>query len=104
VSPFLLAFAPALLLVRRRRAAVWLTAAIGIAYAGIIAGGAWAHPRYVLPGVALAMVAAVSAGRALLGRRVFLAVVMLTVAGNLALTSRLLNPLWPDQVRVAGGR
>ncbi len=104
VGPFLLAFAPALVLVRRRRAAVWLTAAVGLGYAAIIAGGAWAHPRYVLPGVALALVAAMAAARALLGARGLLAVLVLTVAGNLALTTRLFRPLWPDQVRVALGR
>jgi 4-amino-4-deoxy-L-arabinose transferase-like glycosyltransferase len=104
VSPFALAFAPALLFVRRRRRAVLLTAAFGLAYAGIIAGGAWAHPRYVVPGVILLLAATVPAARALLGPRPFVAAVALTIAGNLALTSRLLRPLWPDQARVALGR
>ncbi len=104
VGPFALAFAPALLLVRRRRFAVLATAAIGLGYAGIVASAAWAHPRYVVPGAALLLVAAVPAARALLPRRLFTAVVALTLAGNLALTTRLLRPLWPDQVRVATGR
>jgi hypothetical protein len=104
VSPFALAFVPGLLVVRRRRSAVLLTAGLGIAYAGIIAGGAWAHPRYVLPGVALLLVSALPAARAVLPRRVFALVVALTVVGNLALSTRLLRPLWPDQVRVALGR
>ncbi len=104
VGPFALAFLPAVLLVRRRRRAVLLTAALGVAYASVIATAAWAHPRYVVPGVALALAAAVPAARTLLGARVFAAVVALTVAGNLALTSRLLRPLWSDQVRVATGR
>jgi hypothetical protein len=104
VSPFALAFAPALLLVRRRRAAVLATAALGLGYAGIIAGGAWAHPRYVVPGVALVLAAAVPAALALLPPRLFAAAVALTVAGNLALITRLLRPMWPDQVRVAIGR
>jgi hypothetical protein len=104
VSPFALAFAPALLFVRRRRWAVLLTAGFGIAYAGIIAGAAWAHPRYVVPGVILLLAATVPAARALLGPRLFAGVVALTIAGNLALTSRLLRPLWPDQARVALGR
>ncbi len=104
VGPFALAFAPALLLVRRRRFAVLATAAIGLGYAGIVASAAWAHPRYVVPGAALVLVAAVPAARALLPRRLFAAAVALTLAGNLALTTRLLQPLWPDQVRVATGR
>jgi hypothetical protein len=104
VGPFALAFAPALLLVRRRRAAVLATAAIGLGYAGIIAAGAWAHPRYVVPGLALVLVTAVPAARALLPRRFFRAVVAASIAGNLVLTTRLLEPLWPDQARVALGR
>jgi hypothetical protein len=54
--------------------------------------------------VALALVAGVAAARALLGWRLCTAVVLVTIAGNLALTTRLLRPLWPDQVRVALGR
>jgi hypothetical protein len=104
IGPFALAFAPALLLMRKRRGAALGTAEIGIAYAGIIAALAWAHPRYVVPGVALLLVASIPAARRLLGRRLFLAVVTVTIVGNLALTSRLLRPLWPDQVRVAVGR
>jgi hypothetical protein len=104
VGPFVLAFAPALVLVRRRRSGVLVTAALGVVYAGVIAGAAWAHPRYVVPGVVLVLAAAVPAARALLGPRLFVALVALTVAGNLALTSRLLRPLWPDQLRVAMGR
>lgn len=105
LSPILLAFLPGLLLVRRRRAAVLTTAAIGLAFAGIIAGGAWAHPRYVLPGVMLALVAAIPAGQAVCGRRVFAALVAVTVAGNLVLVAtRVARPMWPDQVRVALGR
>lgn len=103
VSPFALAFAPALLLVRPGRAAAAI-AAIGLGYAGIIASVAWAHPRYVLPGVVLVLVAAVPAAQALLGRRAFVGLVGLAVLGNVALTSRLLQPLWPDQARVALGR
>src|SRR6184192_3057853 len=104
VGPFALAFAPAVLLVRRRRFAVLATAAVGLGYAGIVASAAWAHPRYVVPGAALLLVAAVPAARALLPRRLFAAAVAFTLAGNLALTTRLLQPLWPDQVRVAAGR
>lgn len=104
VSPFIFAFLPALLLLRRRRAAAVSVAAIGIAYGAIIAVGAWAHPRYVLPGVALALAAATPAARALCGRRAFAAIVAISIAGNLALITRMFRPMWPDQVRVALGR
>src|SRR4030095_7580621 len=99
-----LAALPALVLRRRRRAPALAVAAIGLAYIAIIAAGAWAHPRYVLPGIALTVAAATPAARALCGTRLFAAVVALTVAGNLVLISRMLRPMWPDQVRVALGR
>src|SRR5437773_9647280 len=104
VSPFMLAFAPALVLVRRRRARVLAVAGLGFAYAAIISTGAWAHPRYVLPGVALLLAATVPAASTLLGRRLAAAVVALTIAGNLTLIGRYLGTLWPDQLRVAVGR
>ena len=104
VSPFALAFAPALVLIRRRRPKVLAVAAIGFAYAAIIATGAWAHPRYVLPGVALVLAATVPAASMLLGRRLAAAVVAITIAGNLMLIGRYLGTLWPDQARVAVGR
>jgi hypothetical protein len=104
VGPFMLAFAPGLALVRRRRTAVLVTATVGAAYLGLIAGFAWPHPRYVVPGVVLLLAATVPAARALLGRRAFAVAVALTIAGNLALSSRLLRPLWTDQARVAFGR
>jgi hypothetical protein len=104
VSPFMLAFLPGLLLVRRRRGAALAIAAIGVAYGAIIAVGAWAHPRYVLPGTALALVAAAAGAQAVIGRRWLPCLVLATVIGNVALTSRMLRPMWPDQVRVAAGR
>lgn len=104
VSPFALAFAPALLLVRRRRLPVLATAAIGLSYGAIIAAGAWAHPRYVLPGIALVLAASTSGAQALAGRRLLPWILVVTIAGNVVLSARLLGPLWPDQVRVALGR
>jgi 4-amino-4-deoxy-L-arabinose transferase-like glycosyltransferase len=101
VSAFPLAFLPALLLVRRRRRAALAIASIGFAYAAIIAVGAWAHPRYVLPGTALVLAATAAGAMALAGRRILPWVVGLTVLGNVALTTRMLRPMWPDQVRVA---
>ena len=104
VSPFTLAFVPALLLLRRRRAKALAVAGIGFAYVAIVSTGAWAHPRYVLPGIALMLAAAVPAASTLLGRRLAAAVVALTIAGNLTLIGRYLGTLWPDQLRVAVGR
>lgn len=103
-SPWMLAFLPALVLVRERRLAALAIAAIGAGYVAIISVGAWAHPRYVLPGLALLMVAVTPGARALCGRRLFWLVVAVTVGGNLVLVSRMLRPMWPDQVRVALGR
>jgi len=103
VSPFILAFLPAVLLVRRRRRAVLIVAAVGMAYVGIIAGGAWAHPRYVLPGVVLCLAAAVAGCRALCGERGLRLVAALTIGGNLVLTSTIMRAAWADQVRVAFG-
>jgi 4-amino-4-deoxy-L-arabinose transferase-like glycosyltransferase len=101
VSPFALAFLPALLLVRRRRGSALAIATIGVAYAGIIAVGAWAHPRYVLPGTALVLAASAAGAQTLAGRRWLPWLAALTVAGNVVLTTRMLRPVWPDQVRVA---
>jgi len=104
VSPFVLAFLPTLVLLGRRGWAAFAIAAVGIAYGAIIAVGAWAHPRYVLPGTALALAAAAAGAQALAGRRILPWIVGFTVIGNVALTSRMLRPMWPDQVRVAFGR
>ncbi len=101
VSPFLLAFVPALVLVRRRRGAALAIAAIGFSYAAIIAVGAWAHPRYVLPGTMLVLTAAAAGAAALAGRRWLPWIVGFTVLGNVAVTTRMLQPMWPDQARVA---
>jgi len=103
VSPFILAFLPAVLLVGRRRRAALIVAAVGMAYVGIIAGGAWAHPRYVLPGVVLCLAAAVAGCRALCGERGLRLVAALTIVGNLALTATVMRSAWADQLRVALG-
>lgn len=104
VGPFALAFAPAALLVRRRRAAALGILGLGLAYGGIIAAGAWAHPRYVLPGIALVLAASVAGGCTMSGRRLFPWLVAVTVAGHLVLAARVIAPMWADQVRVALGR
>jgi hypothetical protein len=103
LGPIALAFLPAIVLVRRRRPAVWTAALVGTAFIAIVATTAWPHPRYVLPGVALCMAAALAGARELLGRRGFQWLLIGTIAGNLALTAKLLT-VWPDQVRVLAGR
>jgi hypothetical protein len=104
VSPFILAFVPTVMLVRRRRWAAWIVAAVGVAFVAVIAGGAWAHPRYVLMGLVLCLAAAVAGCQALCGERGLRLVAALTVAGNLALTATIMRSTWPDQLRVALGR
>jgi hypothetical protein len=103
VGPFALAFLPAAcwLAVRRRRVA-WVLA-FGGAYVAVIATGAWAHPRYVLPGVVLVLACGVAGARSLLGRR-FAPVVAATLLGQVVLVGRLAGPLLGDQVRLLAGR
>jgi hypothetical protein len=79
-------------------------AGIGAAYAAIIAAAVWAHPRYVFPGLVLLLAASVPAAARVTGPRGLTVVLALTIAGNLAVTSRLMRELWRDQVRVAVGR
>jgi hypothetical protein len=102
VGPFTLAFLPAALWWATRRSAVAWTLGIGVLYASIIAGGVWAHPRYVFPGVVLILAGAVAGARAL-GGRWFPVVVAGTLVGHLVVTSRLVLPDLPDQLRVVAG-
>lgn len=106
LGPVLLAFLPALVVVRKRRRVVLALAAFGAAYVAIVAVGAWAHPRYVLPGLVLLYLPAAVAMWRLLGRRpaLLVGVAVVTVAGNLLLSAKLLAPRWPDQLSVALGR
>jgi hypothetical protein len=102
VGPFALALLPgALVLAWRRRAAAWVLG-IGAAYVLVIAVGAWAHPRYVFPGVVLVSAVAVAGAGALLPRW-FGPLVAVTLAGHLAVTARLIWPEFPHQVRAAVG-
>jgi hypothetical protein len=103
VGPFALAFLPAAVWLAWRRSAVAWTLALGVAYASVIAAGAWAHPRYVFPGVVLILGSAVAGARAL-GGRWLAAVIAVTLAGHLAVESRLIVPDLPDQLRVVTGR
>ena len=108
VGPFLLAFVPGLLLLRRTPQA-WLLAGIAFAYAAVIVFGVWAHPRYVHPTLALLLVVAVEACARVrtYGPRAARAVTALlaaTVLLQIALSLRVVAPLWPDSARAAFGR
>lgn len=108
VGPFLLAFAPALVLLRGRRDA-GLLLGVAAAYATVVVFGMWAHPRYIHPALVLLLIATVEATARLraLGpaaARGVTAVLVATVLVQTALTARVLAPLWPDSARVALGR
>jgi len=102
VGPFALALLPAaIVLAWRRRAAAWVLG-IGVAYVIVIAVAAWAHPRYVFPGIVLASAVAVAGAGALAGRWAG-PLVAVTLAGHLAVTGRLALPEFGQQVRAAAG-
>ncbi len=107
LGPFLLAFVPAVLLLRREREA-WILVGVGMAYAIPVVFGMWAHPRYVHPVLPLLLVVAVEGVRRLRtygtgAARAVTALLALTVALQVALSGRVLTPLWNDSVRVAFG-
>jgi hypothetical protein len=102
VGPFALALLPAaLVLAWRRRAAAWVLG-IGATYVLVIAVGAWAHPRYVFPGIVLASAVAVAGAGALAGKW-FGPLVAITLAGHLAVTGRLALPEYGQQMRATLG-
>ncbi|MCC6767252.1 MAG: glycosyltransferase family 39 protein [Deltaproteobacteria bacterium] len=108
VGPFLLAFAPAVVLVRRDPRA-WILAGVGLGYGAIVVLGVWAHPRYIHPALALVLVVAVYALRTLadLGpraRRAVTAVFAATALWQGGTAFRVAAPLAPDSFRVAVGR
>jgi hypothetical protein len=108
VGPFLLAFVPGLLLLRRASQAR-LLAAVAIAYAVVVVFGMWAHPRYVHAALILLLVVAVEVTALLRGygawaARAVTAVLAATVLVQTALSLRVIAPLWPDSARVALGR
>jgi hypothetical protein len=107
VGPFLLAFAPGLLLLRRTSEA-WILAGIAMAYAAPVVFGMWAHPRYVHPVLPLLLLVSVEAVRRLRAygpsaARAVTAALALTVVMQTALSARVIAPLWRDSVRVAFG-
>jgi Dolichyl-phosphate-mannose-protein mannosyltransferase len=108
VGPFILAFAPGVLLLRRRPR-VWLLVGVAVTYGAVIVFGMWAHPRYVHPALPLLVIAGVCVADALRGygraaSRVVTAVLAFTVVGQTALAGRVLAPLWSDSAKVMLGR
>lgn len=107
-GPFLLAFVPGVLLLRRSPPA-WLLAAVAAAYAAPVALGMWAHPRYVHPAIPLLLVVAVEVARRLAvygpwAARAVTAFLAVTVLAQTVVAVRVIAPLWPDSARVALGR
>ncbi len=107
-GPFLLAFVPGVLLLRRSPAA-WILAGLGLAYSTIVVFGMWAHPRYIHPTLPLFLIVAVqvvwtigaSGPRA---RRGVVAVLAVTALLQAVTALRVVAPLVPDSIRVATGR
>jgi hypothetical protein len=108
IGPFLLAFAPGVVWLRRARWA-WTLTALATAYGATIVLGMWAHPRYVHPALPLLALVAVRATDALrswgpAASRAVTALLAATALGQAAVGVRVLAPLWPDSARVALGR
>ncbi len=107
LGPFVLAFAPGLLLLRRDPRA-WLLGGLALGYAVTIVIGMWPHPRYIHPALPLLLIVAVRAVDSLraygaVASRVATLVLALTVVGQAALSLRMMAPGWPDAARVAVG-
>jgi len=108
IGPFLLAFAPGVLLLGRTpRASV--VAALAGTYSATVVLGMWAHPRYVHPALALLLLVAVAVAERCraygpLASRAVTVLLVVTVLGQAALAARVMAPLFPDSLRVAIGR
>jgi len=105
IGPFILAFAPGILLLRRD-ATAWALVALGMTYGATVVFGMWPHPRYVHPALPIVLVVAVRVVDRLRGygawsSRAVTGLLAMTVLGQAALCIRVLAPLWPDSVRVA---
>jgi hypothetical protein len=107
IGPFLLAFVPGVLLLRRTSEA-WILAGIALAYAAPVVFGMWAHPRYVHPALPLLLLVGVEAVRRLrtygpAAARAVTAALVLTLVMQTMLSARAIAPLWAESVRVAFG-
>ena len=107
VGPFLLAFVPGVLLLRRDSRA-WILAGLGLTYSAIVVFGMWAHPRYIYPTLPLFLVVAVQVlwtlgAGGVTARRGAVALLALTVAMQAVTALRVVAPVVPDSLRVATG-
>jgi len=107
-GPFILAFAPGVLLLGRDPRA-WIIAGFATAYAAIVALAMWAHPRYVHPALPLLLLVAVVVvercrgyGRAV--SALVTLVLAATVLAQAVLAARVIAPRWTDSVRVVVGK
>lgn len=103
VGPFMLATLPPALWLAAGAPAARVVVVVALLYGGVVAGGVWAHPRYVLPAVTLLGAAGLAALARLFPRRLVVGVVAVTVLGQLVVTARLAAATWPDELRVAVG-
>jgi 4-amino-4-deoxy-L-arabinose transferase-like glycosyltransferase len=107
VGPFVLAFFPAVILLRRDPR-VWILAGVALTYGAIVVFGMWAHPRYIHPTFPLLLIVAVQ-GAWMLGATPTTRAAVTTVLAATALLQaftafRVVAPLVPDSLRVATGR
>ncbi len=108
IGPFILAFAPGIVLLRRD-AAAWALATLAITYGAAVVFGMWPHPRYVHPAVPLLLLVAVRVVDRLRrfgawGSHAVTGLLAATVLGQVTLSTRVLAPLFPDSLQVALGR
>jgi 4-amino-4-deoxy-L-arabinose transferase-like glycosyltransferase len=106
-GPFILAFAPGLLLLGRAPRA-WIVAGFAVAYAAVVVFAMWAHPRYVHPALPLLLLVAVAAvernRRRGAASAAVTAVLAATVLGQAVLAARVIAPRWLESAQVAVGR
>ena len=108
IGPFILAFAPGILLLGRERRASTVTALAGT-YGAVVVFAMWAHPRYVHPALVLLLLVAVAVAERCRAygpgaSRAITALLAATALGQAALAMRVMAPLFPDSARVALGR
>ncbi len=107
VGPFLLAFLPGVVLLRRDPRALIL-AGVGLTYGAIVVFGMWAHPRYIHPTLPLLLVVAVRAVMTLAVTPATRLAVIAVLTGTAILQGvtafRVIAPLVPDSFQVATGQ
>ena len=108
IGPFILAFAPGVLLLGRQPRA-WVVTALAGTYGATVVLAMWAHPRYVHPALLLLLLVAVAVAERCraygpLASRAVTVLLAATALGQAALAARVMAPLFPDSARVALGR